>query len=374
MRTISLALLSVAFLLFLNFTDYLDGRDTCVFRTGALLVGPNLYNSDLQRGMQPEQEHMTPFYRAPFYAALLRPLIYLHFDLAWLLVRLAAALGFIYLLHRLIGSAPWWIPWLAMLFFPLQRSFEIHQDGVLMLCALAGVLLLERNGQHVAAGLLLSLTLQKPTSLLLLPVVILAQRRWRMLGGFVAGGSALAALSLWIVGLGAFSDYRTLYTAYPHPFFAMPTARGIATDLEFPALAVLLTMLGIAAVVVASRRSDFITAFCIGIVGSVFIGPHNLQHDLALLALPVIYFVAKGSREMRWSSVALMFPPVFYLYRLPPPYTALHGLTILAYLMALTWGYLNMRTPAAEPASSLPRRNSSHSKVPPMTQPQLIPE
>ena len=60
-------------------------------------------------------------------------------------------------------------------------------------------------------GCVLALCLFKPTLVALPALMLLVGRRWRVVGGLVAGGSAMAALSVATVGLdGCVAWLRTL--------------------------------------------------------------------------------------------------------------------------------------------------------------------
>jgi len=69
---------------------------------------------------------------------------------------------------------------------------------------MAGVLLLSNRGRDVPAGLLLALCTAKPHLFLLLPVALVARRRWRLLASASAG-----TLGFWLSvrPLGASTGY-----------------------------------------------------------------------------------------------------------------------------------------------------------------------
>jgi hypothetical protein len=151
---------------------------------------------------------MLVFGQAPFIASLFRPFALLPY--AWAYV---AWLGF---------SAGLFIAGLALLFRALGLSADDRKTGFLLALSSTPFLFetwiggqmsvvvffiwvlffwcLE-NGRPWLSGLVLALCLFKPTLVALPALMLLAGRRWRVLGGFAIGGVAMAALSLATVGL-----------------------------------------------------------------------------------------------------------------------------------------------------------------------------
>jgi alpha-1,2-mannosyltransferase len=173
-----------------------------------------VYDLALATGLQhaalpsmPETQ-MLVFGQAPFIASLFRPFALLPY--AWAYV---AWLGF---------SAGLYIAGLALLFRTLRLNAQDRKTGFLLALSSTPFLFetwiggqmpvvvfflwalffwcLE-NDRRVLAGFVLALCLFKPT-LVALPALMLAVgRRWRVVGGFAAGGIAMAALSVATVGL-----------------------------------------------------------------------------------------------------------------------------------------------------------------------------
>jgi Glycosyltransferase family 87 len=308
--------------------------DSTMFRVGATLFGPDLYRHDLQAKLL--GSHDTPFFRAPFYAWMLRPLLRFNFALALFLLNLAATAAVILLLPRTLGKYRYGLSPLVVLFIPLALNFSVEQDGALVLLILSLSLISECAGLSFLAGVILALTLEKPSLFLLLPVVVAVQKRFQMLWGYVTCACVLAIVSFWVVGLPGVKDYINLVAQYSLTLDKMPTARGIAANLHLSILWPLLTALAAAATLWRARTASFRAAFCIGIVGSLFVSPQSYAHDCAILLLPVLYFLFNGS-PVQWGVSALWLVPIAPLaYLLPAPWSAGTALLVLLLLCAVT--------------------------------------
>lgn len=308
--------------------------DSTMFRVGATLCGPDLYRYDLQSKLL--GSHDTPFFRAPFYAWMLHPLLRFDFARALFLLNLAAAGAVILLLPRSLGKYRYSLTPLVVLFLPLAINFSVEQDGALVLLILSLSLVAEGAGLSFLAGAILALTLEKPSLFLLLPVVIAVQKRFRMLWGYVACAFVLAIFSFWMVGLSGIKDYINLVARYALTPDKMPTARGIAANLHLSPLWPLLTALAAAATLWRARTASFKAAFCIGIVGSLFVSPQSYAHDCAILLLPVLYFLFNGSPVQRGISALWLVPIAPLAYLLPAPWSVGMALLVLLLLCSVT--------------------------------------
>jgi hypothetical protein len=173
------------------------------FWAGARLLGPNLYNPAAAEGIQhavsPKVEKKR-FIRPPFYAVALWPLGRLSFSTAyvlWQILNMAALVTFVRLWR--FEPASYLV---CPLFLPLGWSFGIGQDAPLMLLVLAaGARWIERK-RAVAGGAILALCAIKPHLFAFVPLVLLAQKRYRALCGMLAGGGILYLVSAAVMGFG----------------------------------------------------------------------------------------------------------------------------------------------------------------------------
>lgn len=338
--------------LVLGVLAYLYGfyqHDSRMFRTGAELCGPNLYKYEAQSKVQGVQSLGTPFFRAPFYAWALRQLARTgDFRLAFLLVSLAAAAFVAVWLPRGL-DLKWNLPLApVLLFFPLVLNFLVEQDGAIMLAIFVGALMAARRGHDLTSGVLLALTLQKPSAVLLVPVCLLLSRKWRILAGYLVAGGALGVFSLALVGTGAIHDYLDLIHRYPVAAWRMPNARGLAAGLSIPLLWPLAAVVGVAATAWASRNLSFSDSMSAALVGSLLVSPQSYAHDLYLLTPSVTLAAFGASRWHKAMALVWAVPFTSYFFALPLPWCAVGGLAVLALLLSHVAGARRERLAAPE--------------------------
>jgi hypothetical protein len=85
--------------------------------------------------------------------------------------------------------------------FPLLRTLQLGQYSAITFAAVTAALLALWRGQEIGAGLALLGATLKPHLIILLPLGLLAERRWRAIGAGAAGLLVLAALSTLVLGL-----------------------------------------------------------------------------------------------------------------------------------------------------------------------------
>jgi hypothetical protein len=178
--------------LFLPDEEWRGNNDFLGFYAGARLVGsPNLYDRDAVRRVQLQavgEAGEIQYGRFPFFAWLLKPLGSLPYRTAyaiWAVLLTVAFAGFIALWPGVDATTKWLVCCCSLP--PFVCLFNGQDDLVLLLwIAIAARLL--RSGRSVAAGMVLALCASKFQLFGLVPMVILAQRRWRMAGGVAFTG------------------------------------------------------------------------------------------------------------------------------------------------------------------------------------------
>ena len=257
--------------------------DCRVFQTGAVLAGSGMYEPAAQAALQPGQP-LLPFFRAPFYGLLLKPLLLFDFRTAWRVINAIAALLFFGLSQHLSGDrlTPLWA--LACPLFWVNVA--IGQDAAIMAAIIIGSMVLGRSGREFSAGALLALTLQKPTLFLLLPLAVWKGGR-RMVAGYAVGAVVLLGISLAVVGPGAVQDYFRLLQAYHEGPLMMPTIRGFFAFVGAPGAWIWVAAAATAMMGAVIWRLSFLDAASLATACSVLISPFSFQHDLALFVLPV---------------------------------------------------------------------------------------
>jgi hypothetical protein len=324
-------LVAVSFALTVSLTPPNTSGDFLMLWTGSQLLGPDLYDwqkaAEIQR-LTEERAEVFGFVRLPIMALALWPLAQLPIDAGfriWQAVNLCALLAFVWL----------WSPqrrslFVTALFPPLWWSLGQGQETcVLLLLVASGVLLLERN-RPFAGGLLLALCSVKPHLFLLLPVVLIAQRRWRALIGMLTGGALVYALSAVIVGpdwplrfLDSVSrnreEFRTLSPGLSLAFkyFSTPGWIMVATELA-AAVATYFVVRG------KPLRGSIVFAVTAGVLVAPWLGFWDLPLLLPLtLSMPVDIAVFCGV------SLLTMATPLWPI--------------VDAVLLALTWHAMPLR-------------------------------
>lgn len=164
---------------------------------------------NLQHAVLPTmpQTQMLVFGQAPFIASLFRPFALLPYAwayVAWLGFSAALYLAALTLLFCAVGlNAPdrrtGYLLALSMTPF-LFETWIGGQMSVVVFFLWALFFSLRERDRKFAAGFVLALCLFKPTLVAIPALMLLVGRRWRVIGGFAAGSTVVAALSLATVG------------------------------------------------------------------------------------------------------------------------------------------------------------------------------
>lgn len=193
---------------------------------------------------------------------------------------------------------------LAVANLPGALGFALAQwDPLLLLAGAAGLLLLQR-GHGLAAGLLLSVLLVKPQiAWLLLPVLLLAGAR-RVAAGFTAGAAVWLGTTVALTGASGLPDW--LHTLATHRPWEMAQAisipgwvahAGAGSSGVFAAAAVGASVGLVVAATGARRRllrDDPLLAVGVAVALALAVSPHAWDHDLLLLALPLVALLRRS--------------------------------------------------------------------------------
>jgi hypothetical protein len=253
-------------------------------------AGSHLYNPSEVEAIQHSVSPLVTskrYIRPPFYALMLWPLGQLPFRLAyvlWFLVNLAAVLAFV----RLWRFRP--ATYIACAFFlPLGWSFGGGQDAPLMLVAVAAGAWHVKRKREVAGGALLALCAVKPHLALFIPVVLLAQRRYRALVGMLASGGALYLLSSAVLGLNWPAAF--VRAALDNEATIRPRLVGLAGLLSrFGAPEWTLALAAVAAAAIVfyyARAAMWLPSIAFALAAGVAVAPRAMVYDASLF-LPLL--------------------------------------------------------------------------------------
>jgi glycosyl transferase family 87 len=276
-----------------NASLFLEGRnDFLAFYVGGKLAGTGqLYSEpavlDAQSRWAGFQNPHHLYVRLPFHALFLKPLTIFPYRAAYVLFQLLSVAACIAFLRIYWPQCPELLLLLA-LSIPAFLTFWQGQDLAIVLW-LAGVsLALARSGRDFTSGLVLALCAVKPHFFLLVPVVVLAKRRWRILGGAALGGIFLLALSFaaegahWPARFSAILENPLVHRCVE----CMPGIRGVLHELNREnslSFVCFGLFAGCLSYVIARRSSDYGVAFCLSIAAALIASLHVYVADYLLL-------------------------------------------------------------------------------------------
>ncbi len=305
----------------------------------------NLYNHEIQErlyidlvpGTSPGDPAVLFFPYSPFFALLFAPIALLPYKLAlpcWSSISLLLfAVGFLRVWNtsglpskdKLSGFL------IGLSFLPFYAwCLLTGQASAFGFFALALAISLEREGKLFASGLALSLLLYKPPLLILfLPMLLITGRR-RTFAGFCAGGVALGAVSLAMIGSSGLPAYFEMLQR----FSVLKITGRRRTFHEIDIFSFLLSVshqrvwLTIAITLVISlfvfalltrawlQRPD--RAWALAIPWTTILNLYFLIYDSTILILAVLLTVAWAghARALRWLIVSLFIAALFDLTRL----------------------------------------------------------
>jgi hypothetical protein len=289
-------------LAFLAQTPDLETIDYVSVWAGAQMIGPDLYDpvrlERIEHTVSPEIAGKR-YIRPPYYVMMFWPLGRLPYRAAYagfVFMNLAALLFFLRIWRFDTPSI------IACTFFlPLAWSFGIGQDAPLLLLLVAGAAQLIQRRRDFAGGALLALFTVKLHLFVFLPLVLIAQRKYRALAGLAVAGSALYLLAAAFVGI----DWplKSLHAAVSNDATFIPTTPGVSGLLRtlhapgwllLPAIAA-----GIVMVYRRARTIAWLPAAALAIAAGVVFAPRAQVYDgsfflllLLLVAAPALVSIA----------------------------------------------------------------------------------
>jgi hypothetical protein len=230
-------------------------------------------------------------------------------------------------------------------FLPTSMGIAHGQDCIVLLLIMLGAWTLLEKKMDAAAGLVLALTLFKFHLFLLVPLAMLLQRRWKLLGTYAAGGAALALVSVALAGPSGIQGYlhlltrKDLETLSPSPEM-MVGMNAIAVNLGLEMLwAKALLMAAPVAVVIwtAVHVKDDLRWFWTAVIGSMLLSPHTYEYDLSALLIPALIAVFGASGRALRITAATALVPLFYFFTIgSAPWSIAPSLVIVAFFVALS--------------------------------------
>ena len=301
----------------------------------------------LQREQQyvPQLKELVPFVRPPFYALFLAPFAWLPFGMAfwaWLATQAAVLAGTWAWAFRRWGTDALIF---GSMYLPTSLGIAHGQDCVLILAIVLGVFALADRDRNFLSGVVLGTGLIKFHLFLLWPIMLLVQRRWKMLAGACAAVAVEGLVSLALAGPSGMAKYIALLRMTdlrhlsPSPEL-MINLRGLALNLAIDHIAVtgLLTAAAVILTIAACWHAPLWRAVAAASAGSLLVAPHVYGYDAGLLLAGLWLAMFESSARPARITAAILLTPVPMLLGLAgSPWAAAAPLALVAFLASLAW-------------------------------------
>ena len=302
--------------------------DFIAFYTGSALLAQKpqaLYNLNTQLSLQHAIAPITqvkdiflPFLNPPFVAILFTPLTHLSLIdayAAWACINTLLLCCICILIYKFLPQK-WYKKAIVIIcvltFTPVLTSLLLGQLSILMCSIFLLAVILLKSKREIPAGLILSLGLIKPHFILLPLIILIVQRRGRVLTGFISGATLLTLVSLFIIGWDGLMSYISLLLSASNwnqgygieiksqhsiqsALLFLFNSNSLA-NIRLPWLVIIITIT-IATTFILSKKTPlnsqlFSLQLVTLIIATLLISPHTHFHDLTLLisiALIVFY-------------------------------------------------------------------------------------
>ncbi len=314
----------------------------------------------------PSTARLIPFGRPLFYALALAPLALIPFAAAFWVFIVSQSL-------LLIGCWAWAARRFgpnalvfAALALPGPLGIASGQDCAVFLFLLIVAYELAERNRPLGAGAALGLMLVKYHLMLLWPVALLLQKRWKMLAGFCAVGIAEVLLCLALGGVEGARRYIALVrnsnledlSAYKE---LMISLQGFAANLGIESVWAIgaMTLVVVAVFVLAVPGAPLWRMFAITSVASLLIVPHVHGYDATLLLWPFLLTIFESRQPASKIAATLLCTPLAFGFALAgKPYAIVASASLLIYFLLLAREKLatapanTLSSPHSAPASS----------------------
>ena len=270
-----------------------------------------------EREMLPQLPALVPFVRPGFYAALLAPLALLPYKTAfalWIALQCALLLACWFWAWRRFGPEALVF---AALFLPAPLGIAIGQDCAMLLAVFIAAYVLAERDRSFLSGAVLALLLWKFHLVLLWPVALLVQKRWRMLAGFAVAAAAEVTVCVALGGLGVIKSYAALLTnpnierLSPSPEL-MISVQGLLANLGIESQPALLAASALVAGLFIWQvwNAPLWKMFALTPVASLWIVPHVYGYDASVLLLSIWLTIFCSKQPAPRIAATLLSTPV----------------------------------------------------------------
>ena len=341
-----------------------DPTDFFVFYSSARFLWDGgaaweLYDNALLKSFQVSlgagQEGLHPFNYPPIYLFLIWPLGGLSYSVALTLWQVLTLALFAFSL-RMAGLRP--IEVLAAIVAPVTiLNFSGGQNGCLTSALLIGGLAL-LVCRPIAAGGLFGLLAFKPHLGLLLPVVCLAERRWRTIGAAAGVAIALTGGSMLVFGLASWETYLGYLDGFQAQAWGAQTGSdfvnysatvlmagqimGLSKALAYGAQITISLGVILAVYHTYRRPLDETLRLALLLIGVSLATPYGFHYDLPFTAVAVILMVRVGLRcgFLPFETVSLA---AVWLVPFFADLAAARGIPLVSWINLIFFGFVLVR-------------------------------
>lgn len=263
-----------------------------------------LKSAQLALGMDPGTNYPFPY--PPSFLLALAPLGLLPYLAAY---ALAMGVSLALYIWATVGARWQWPAALAALLVPTTTiTLVAGQAAFLAAALLAGGFRLAAT-RPILAGLLLGLATYKPQIGVLVPIALIAARRWRTIAAAGATVAALVIITGVVFGPGIWPAWVANIIQYSGQFAAensaiaylMPTVAQAAARLAAPPIVVYAAQVGAAIVALGVvwrcfRDGPGLLAAAALFVATFLAVPHAFVYDMPIVATAVIWFIVERHR------------------------------------------------------------------------------
>jgi hypothetical protein len=232
--------------------------------------------------------------------------------LRWTAVLWLIAVACAFLVHRISGDAD--LAFAAFSFCPLFIAILVGHDTVIVLLGILLCAHLLSQGKDLLAGVALSLTALKPHFAIFLAIPLIS--RPKALLGLIAGSSALALYSIWLIGAKGVSEFIDLLrlSALGEGFGMHPLAMfnllglmeraGLNATVVRPAAWIIFFLAAFFSFIVWKQNPQH-PPFALTTLLAVVTSPHLHAHDLSLLLVSFVTLSKPNALFLLLASQAL---------------------------------------------------------------------
>ncbi len=354
--------------------------DFRIFYTAGLMLrrgqGHSLYDDQLQRQTQGEvapiataRNGFLPYNHPPIEEVIFVSMTYLTYHAAFVLwsslnlCLLAAAVYCARTSLPRLQQTPWFLLLIPLAFYPIVFAFMEGQDSILLLLLYCLAYRALRRKKEFSAGVWLGLGLFKYHLVIPFAFILLLQRRWRVLWGWLLVAGLELVISLGMVGPSELLRYPryalSINRQQLHSVIVpenMPNLRGLLTGWAVfhpppRMLEVFLAFVSLGLPFWASRvwRSRDLSnldrwdaGFSVALISTFLVGYHGYNQDMSMLLLPVLLAIDKVMRDIpgygTWARAVvgmMLLTPIYFLLTLRLQHQNLFALILLLFAWAL---------------------------------------